>query len=76
MRQRDYKREYSQYHASPEQKKRRAGRNAARRYAISKGLVKKGDNREVDHRNFDATDNNPNNLRVMAKSLNRSKQPK
>lgn len=76
MRQRDYKREYSAYHAKPEQKKRRAGRNAARRYAVSKGLVKKGDSREVDHRNFDATDNSPNNLRVMAKSLNRSKQPK
>ena len=76
MRQRNYKREYQQYHGTPEQKKRRAGRNAARRYAIRQGLVKKGDGREVDHQNYDTTDNRPSNLRVMAKSLNRSKQPK
>jgi len=76
VRNRDYKREYQQYHAKPEQKKRRAGRNAARRYAIREGLVKKGDSREVDHRNFDATNNSPSNLRIMSRTQNRSKQPK
>lgn len=76
MRTRDYKREYSQYHAKPEQKKRRAGRNAARRYAVREGMVKKGDGREVDHKNFDATNNSPSNLRIMSKRMNRSKQPR
>ena len=76
MRPRDYKREYSQYHAKPEQKKRRAGRNAARRYAVREGMVKKGDGREVDHKNLDTTNNAPSNLRIMSKRMNRSKQPK
>lgn len=73
---RDYKKEYREYHASPEQKKRRAGRNAARRYAIKKGMVKKGDGKEVDHKNYNATDNSPSNLRIVSASTNRSRQPK
>ena len=33
---RDYKQEYRTYHAKPEQKKRRVGRNKARRLMIRK----------------------------------------
>lgn len=73
---RDYKKEYREYHAKPEQKKRRAGRNAARRYAIKKGMVSKGDGREVDHKNYNATDNRPSNLRIVSATKNRSRQPK
>lgn len=73
---RDYKKEYREYHAKPEQKKRRAGRNAARRYAIKKGLVSKGDGREVDHKNYNATDNRPSNLRIVSAKTNKSRQPK
>lgn len=46
---RNYREEYDSYHAKPEQKKRRAQRNAARRTAASQGKVKKGDGKEVDH---------------------------
>jgi hypothetical protein len=46
---RDYKKEYRDYHSSPEQKKKRAMRNAARRKAESEGRVSKGDGKEVDH---------------------------
>lgn len=42
---RDYDKEYREYHASDEQKKRRAQRNAARR----KLGLKKGDPREAGH---------------------------
>jgi hypothetical protein len=42
---RDYDKEYKEYHASDEQKKRRAQRNAARR----KLNLKKGDPREAGH---------------------------
>lgn len=73
---RDYKKEYREYHAKPEQKKRRAGRNAARRYAIKKGMVSKGDGREVDHKNYNANDNRPSNLRIVSAKTNRSRQPK
>ena len=73
---RDYKKEYREYHAKPEQKKRRAGRNAARRYAVKKGMVSKGDGREVDHKNYNANDNRPSNLRIVSAKTNRSRQPK
>lgn len=47
---RDYKKEYREYHSKPEQKKRRAGRNAARRKMEKAGKVRKGDGKDVDHR--------------------------
>tara|TARA_B100001287_G_C22566298_1_gene474027 strand:- start:582 stop:809 length:228 start_codon:yes stop_codon:yes gene_type:complete len=75
MTKRNYRREYDQYHAKPEQKKNRAGRNKARRYALKSGRVNKGDNREIDHKNFNPRDNRPENLRVLSKKANRSRQP-
>lgn len=46
---RNYKREYEKFQSSAEQKKKRAERNKARRKAISKGIVKKGDNNDMSH---------------------------
>jgi hypothetical protein len=71
---RDYKKEYRDYHATPEQKKRRAGRNAARRKLTAEGRVKKGDGMDVDHRNHNTLDNSPSNLRVLRAKVNRSLQ--
>jgi hypothetical protein len=74
---RDLKKEYLEYHATPEQKKRRAQRNAARRKAMAAGKVKKGDGKEVDHiaaprkGSLDGI-----RTRVISKVLNRKKQPK
>jgi hypothetical protein len=73
---RNFRKEYDEYHASPEQKKRRAARNAARAKAMKAGKVKKGDGREIDHKNFNPRDNSPSNLRVVSKKTNRTKQPK
>lgn len=74
---RNYAKEYREYHAKPEQKKRRAQRNAARRTAAKKGLVRKGDDKEVDHtqRNRKGPLNNKK-VRVVSRKANRSKQPK
>lgn len=69
---RNYKSEYNNYHSSPEQKKKRAGRNAARRIMAKGGSVKKGDGKDVDHKNGKPTDNRKKNLRVISKSSNRS----
>ena len=77
MSKRDYRKEYDSYHGSPEQKKRRAQRNAARREAEKRGSVRKGDNREVDHvaaNRKGALDNSK--VRVVSKKTNRKKQPK
>ena len=46
---RDYKKEYKNYHGEPKQKKRRAHRNWARAQAEQKGLVEKGENKDVHH---------------------------
>jgi|TARA_Y100001938_G_C7945412_1_gene356516 hypothetical protein len=71
---RDYKKEYREYHSKPEQKKRRAGRNAARRIMEMVGRAKKGDGKDVDHKNGNPTDNRKKNLRVISKSKNRSRK--
>lgn len=64
--------EYKNYHASPEQKKKRASRNAARATMVAKGKVRKGDGKDVDHKNGNANQNSGGNLRVQSKSANRS----
>ena len=69
---RNYKREYDKYHSSPEQKKKRASRNAARATMVAKGKVRKGDGKDVDHKNGNANQNSGGNLRVQSKSANRS----
>lgn len=64
------------YNASPEQKKRRAQRNAARATMEKAGKVSKGDGKDVDHKKHKARgnlSNDPSNLRVMDKSKNRAK---
>lgn len=70
---RNYKQEYEKYHSKPEQKKNRASRNKARRLMEAKGRVRKGDGKDVDHRNSNPRDNSSNNLRVTSKSSNRSR---
>lgn len=69
---RDYRAEYDRYHASPEQKKKRASRNAARAAMEKAGKVRKGDGKDVDHKNSNPRDNSKGNLRVQSKSANRS----
>ncbi len=71
---RDYKREYEQYHSKPEQKKRRAGRNRARRIMTMLKRVKKGDGKDVHHKDGDPTNNSRKNLRVESKKTNRSRK--
>lgn len=61
------------YNSSPEQKKRRAGRNAARRKMEAAGKVHKGDGKDVDHQNFNTKDNSSKNLKVMSVAKNRAK---
>lgn len=68
------KREYRLYQSSPTQKAERAARNSARRAALRKGLVHKGDGRDIDHRDSDALHNSPSNLVVMSEHRNRGKR--
>lgn len=60
------------YNAKPEQKKRRAARNAARREMIRKGRARKGDGKDVAHKNGNPRDNRASNLTMQTKRQNRS----
>ena len=74
---RNYRKEYDEYHASAEQKKRRAQRNKARRKALKDGTVKKGDDKEVHHVDAPRKGSLAGvKTRVISKSANRRKQPK
>jgi hypothetical protein len=75
-RKRDYKKEYADYHAKPEQVKRRQSRNSARRKLVKAGRVKKGDGKDVDHKDHNPLNNGDSNLRVLDKSTNRSDNSK
>ncbi len=68
---RNYKKEYREYHSKPEQKKRRAARNAARRKMIAKGRVRKGDGKDVHHKDRNPRNNSNKNLAVTSKKKNR-----
>ena len=61
------------FNSQPEQKKRRAERNHSRAIMERAGKVKKGDGKDVDHKNHNTGDKSMKNLSVMNKSANRAK---
>lgn len=70
---RNYRLEYDNYQSKPEQKKRRAMRNKARRRLMAMGRVKKGDGKDVHHKDHNPSNNSYSNLAIVRKSVNRSK---
>lgn len=70
---RNYKREYELYQGTEEQKKNRAMRNSARRKALKKGRVTKGDGKDIAHsKAISKGGNNGDGTRVTTASANRS----
>lgn len=69
---RNYKKEYANYQGKPEQKKRRAMRNKARRDAIRSGKARKGDGTDVHHKDGNPMNTKKSNFQVKSKSANRS----
>ena len=69
---RNYKSEYKNYHSKPKQKKRRANRNTARAKMVRAGKARKGDGKDVHHKNRNTKDNRAKNLSVISKRSNRS----
>ena len=71
---RNYKEEYKHFHSKSDEKKRRAGRNAARKKMAAAGKVKKGDGKDVHHKDGNTLNNKRKNLRVESKSKNRARK--
>lgn len=61
------------YNARPDVQARRVQQNAARRMLMKEGLVRKGDGKDVDHKQplRSGGTNKRSNLRVVPKSRNR-----
>jgi len=62
----------AKYNSKPEQVKRRAARNAARRAMIKAGKARKGDGKDVGHKNGNPLDNRPGNWKMETRHANRS----
>ena len=69
---RNYGSEYKKYQSSSKQKKRRASRNTARNRMIAAGKAKRGDGKDVAHKNGNPMDNRRSNLKMVPASKNRS----
>ena len=70
-------RDYSydkKYESSPEQIRRRASRNAARRRLIASRGKAALRGKDVDHKNQNPLDNRSSNLRVESKKKNRGRK--
>ena len=69
---RNYKKEYANYHSKPTQKVNRAGRNKARSLVMKSGGAAKVAGKDVHHKNGNPRDNRAGNLAVTSKTANRS----
>ena len=69
---RDYKKEYANYHSQPEQIKRRAKRNEARRLMKDNKDIK---GKDVHHKDNNPMNNDKKNLSVVTQNYNR-KEPR
>lgn len=62
----------AKYQKDPVQVKKRENRNLARAHMEKEGKVRKGDGRDVEHKNGDALDNSPENWKAGSRHNNRS----
>jgi len=74
MANRNYAKEYREYHGRPEQIKRRAGRVMARRLMIKKKGKAAVAGKDVDHKDRNPRNNSASNLRIESISKNRGRK--
>lgn len=70
---RNYRKEYDSYHSSDKQKKRRAGRNKARRLLVREKGASAVKGKDIDHLDRNPANNTRSNLRISSKKRNRSR---
>ena len=69
---RNYRKEYDNYHAKPEQRERNAARLRARRLMVKKGKAEKNDKLDVHHKDNNPLNNDTKNLSVVTQKYNRT----
>lgn len=72
---RDYKKEYRKYHSKPSYRKKRSKLVTLRREGERKGVVRKGDGKDLDHKRAKSKGGSDSwrNIRVISKHKNRGK---
>jgi hypothetical protein len=68
---RDYKKEYANYHSQPDQIARRSARNSARRIMSKKVKEEEIEGKDVHHKDNNPLNNDKKNLSVVTKHYNR-----
>jgi len=72
MSERNYRKEYDNYHKKPEQRRRNDSRKSARRLMIKKHGKAALAGKDIDHKDRNPKNNSTRNLRIQSKSANRS----
>ena len=72
---RDYKKEYRKYHSKPSYRKKRSKLVTLRREGERRGIVRKGDGKDLDHKVAKSNGGSDNwkNIRAISKHKNRAK---
>lgn len=60
------------YNSKPSSKKDRASRNSARAEAMKAGKVRRGDGKDIDHKDSNPRNNKKGNTQVLSASKNRA----
>ena len=68
-----YRHEQDKFKSSAKYKAEQVSRVTARRKAINSGRVRKGEDRDIDHKDSNPLNNSPSNLRVVSRKTNRGK---
>ena len=68
-----YKHEQNKFKSSAKYKAEQVSRVTARRKAIKEGRVRKGEERDLDHKDSNPLNNSPSNLRIVSRKTNRGK---
>jgi len=69
---RNFRSEYLRYHAKPAQRRRNDARKKTRRAMVKTGAVRKGDGRDIHHKDGNPKNLKRSNLAVTSKRKNRS----
>ena len=75
LNERNYRKEYDNYHSDPKQIARRSARNSARRIILKTASKKDANGKDVHHKDNNPMNKDKTNLSIVTKTYNR-KEPR